>query len=119
MASKFAIRENGSNTFCTSTKFSHFNGDLNNAALFASRANAEKAVRSMTPKQMTPYGGHTWCIVSEDGVVVEVYHKAFLAEYIALLETKLHLADQVEHLKEHGVERAMALEVVELKLILV
>lgn len=120
MASKFAIREKNSNTFCTSTKHRYFSHDLQDAALLASRENAEKAVRGMLPKAVVnPYGGWTWIIVSEDGTVQTVYHAALLKEYIAMLETHDHCKDTAAYLKEHGVERAMDLEVVEIKLTLV
>lgn len=119
MPSKFAIREKGTNTFCTSQKHCYFSADLQDAALFASRENAEKAVRGMLPKAVVnPYGGYTWSIVSEDGRVVQAYHAAMLKEYIALLEMHEHCQDQAVYLKQHGVERAIDLEVVEIKLVL-
>ena len=119
MASKFVIREKNTNTFCTSTKHSYFSHNMQDAALFATRANAEKAVRGMLPKAVVnPYGGYTWSIVDEDGTV-QVYHAALLKEYIAMLEMHDHCKDTAAYLKEHGVERAMDLEVVEIKLMLV
>jgi len=119
MASKFAVREKNSNTFCTSTKHSYFSHDLQDAALFASRENAEKAIRGMLPKAVVnPYGGYTWSFVSEDGTIQQ-YHAAMLKEYIEMLEKLPHCADDAAYLKEHGIERAMDLEVVEIKLVLV
>lgn len=118
MPSKFTIREKGSNTFCTSTKHSYFSHDLQDAALFASRENAEKAVRGMLPKAVVnPHGGYTWSIVKEDGTM-QVYHAAMLKEYIALLEMHEHCKDMAAYLKQHGIERSFDLEVVEIKLVL-
>lgn len=98
MASKFVIREKTTNTFCTSQKFEHFSRDLQDAALFASRNNAEKAVRGMQPKEMNPYGGHTWSIMNENGQV-QAFHKAFLKEYIAELESIVMLLNKPTTLK--------------------
>jgi len=52
MASKFVIREKGSQSYCTSGKQLSFDTDLNEAVLFASRANAEKVVREATASSL-------------------------------------------------------------------
>jgi len=118
MASKFVIREKTTNTFCTSQKLQYFSRDLQDAALFESRNNAEKAVRGMRPKEMNPYGGHTWSIMNENGRV-QAFHKAFLKEYIEELEKHPHAVENADYLKKHGVELAQDLEVVEVKLVIV
>ena len=120
MASKFAIREKNTNTFCTSTKHKYFTHDLQDAALLASREHAEKAIRGMLPTAVVdPYDGYAWIIYKEDGTVQTVYHAALLKEYIELLEKHERCKEQAIYLKEHGVERAVDLEVIELKLVLV
>lgn len=50
MASLFVIREKNTNKFCTSSKFAYFDADLQNAAMFNKRENAEKAAREMLRK---------------------------------------------------------------------
>jgi len=43
----FVIRETETGAFCTSQKFRSFSMDMQTAAQFASRANAEKAIKGM------------------------------------------------------------------------
>ena len=64
MTSLFVIREKNTGTFCTSSKFKHFEADLQKAAMFNQRKNAESAARKMFAAAdkgvITPYGGWCW-----------------------------------------------------------
>jgi hypothetical protein len=126
MSNKFVIREKTTNTFCTSTKNRFFADDLNESALFSSRANAEKAVKDMIrylTKEVNIYGGNSWSVAI--GTKTTVY-QTFLQEYISLLEKdNAHLIssgwfnDRLKELKTTVVERVPELEVVEVRLTLV
>jgi len=67
---------------------------------------------------VSPYGGNTWSLVQEDGTRQE-YFGSFMKEYLALLESKPNLQDMAQYVRDHGVERSIDLEVVEVRLTLV
>jgi hypothetical protein len=123
MASLFVIREKNTGTFCTSSKFKHFEADLQKAAMFNQRKNAENAARKMfagaDKGTVNPYGGWCWRVYTEDGNQ-QTFHHALLKEYIELLKNSpACLADSIKYLQEHGVEQRCEMEVVEVRLTLV
>lgn len=119
MKSLFVIRDKTTGAFCSSAKYKYFNSDVNAASLFDSKANAEKAVRSMMSsltKELNPYGGNTWSLTQDN--VVEAFFHAFHTEYIQLLESKMHLKQHAESARKIK-DAKLDLEVVEVKLTLV
>lgn len=124
MASLFVIREKNTDTYCTSSKFCHFEADLQLAAMFNQRKNAEKAARSMFAKadkgEVTPYGGWTWSVRKEDGTA-QTYHHALLKEYIELLRnsTNIDHSDAIQYLETEVREQRCEMEIVEVRLTLV
>lgn len=122
MASKFIIREKSTNSFCTSSKHYYFSDDLDSAVLFASRENAEKAVKEANKffyKEVTPYGGNTWVVYDSVNDVATTYY-TFIEEYIKLLQesSPSRFAEIIEMLQSTE-ERGPVLEVVEVKLCIV
>ena len=123
MASLFVIREKNTNTYCTSSKVKHFEADLQKAAMFNQRKNAENAARKMFADadkgEVNRYGGSTWRVFNEDGTNV-IYHHAHLKEYIEVLKTSTNNhADMIKYLEEEGKEQRCEMEVVEVRLTLV
>jgi hypothetical protein len=127
VASLFVIREKNTGTFCTSSKFKHFEADLQKAAMFNQRKNAESAARKMfagaNKGTVNPYGGWAWRVYNEDGTE-QTYHHALLKEYIELLKTKQrdddeYWSDTIQHLQTKVREQPCEMEVVEVRLTLV
>jgi hypothetical protein len=119
MASRFILREKATQTFCKSSKFRMFTAELNDAALFSTRENAEKTVRALNKfftKEVCIYGGNSWQVESPAGKAE--YH-TFLDEYIAVLEKRGGFDATVEFLRTEVAEQAPGLEVVEVKLTIV
>lgn len=119
MNSLYIIRDKNTGAVCSSAKHCCFNMDINEASLFDSRANAEKAILKMLSqlsKEMVPYGGNTWTLAADGNT--ETFFHAFKEEYIALLESKPNLiaaAARLRNVKEVQVH----LETVEVKLTIV
>lgn len=124
MASLFVIREKNTNTFCISSKFKYFNADLQSAAMFNQRMNAEKAIRSMFRDAdkgvVNPYGGWAWRVYNEDGTD-QTYHHSLLKEYIELLKgnTSRDHSASILWLETEVKEQRCEMEVVEVRLTLV
>jgi hypothetical protein len=123
MASLFVIREKNTGTFCTSSKFKHFEADLQKAAMFNQRKNAESAARKMFAGagkgQVNPYGGWAWRVYNEDGTE-QTYHHALLEEYIEFLKAHSgNHADSIKYLQTKVQEKPCEMEVVEVRLTLV
>jgi hypothetical protein len=123
MASLFVIREKNTGTFCTSSKFKHFEADLQKAAMFNQRKNAEKAARAMFAKadkgELNPYGGWCWRVYDAEGLIHD-FHHALLKEYIEFLKAHSgNHADSIKYLQEHCKEQRCEMEVVEVRLTLV
>ena len=119
MKSLFVIRDKNTNSFCSSSKFRHFDTDVNSASLFDSQKNADKAIRSMMSfltKAVTHYGGNVWRLTNGD--VSENFCHAFKKEYIEMLRSHDHLKDMAEAWVSFK-EAQLDLEVVEVKLTLV
>jgi hypothetical protein len=119
MKSLFVIRDKKTGSFCSSSKFRHFDTEVNSASLFDSQKNAEKAIRSMMSfltKAVNPYGGNVWSLVNGD--VAERFCHGFKEEYIEMLRSKDHLKDLAEGWVSVK-EAQLDLEVVEVKLTLV
>jgi hypothetical protein len=112
MASLFVIRERDTGAFCASSKRQMFSHDLNAAALFASVANAEKAIRGM-------FSTHSeacllWSVDSND------YYHGDKTDYIAAMEKHSRTAvEYIKHMRENVENKLADLEVVEVKLSLV
>ena len=125
MASRFVIREKAFGGFCTSQKYASFSTDLQEAALYASRENAQKAVKNMFVCR-----SDQWSIVDAAGTVRR-YYTAELQAYIEEVESLIracdsddvcrirHLTELVTHLRENAVELPCDMEVVEVKLTIV
>jgi len=124
MASLFVIREKNTETYCTSSRFRHFEEDLQKAAMFNQRKNAEKAARGMFAKAdkgvVTPYGGWVWSVHKEDGTE-QTYHHALLKEYIELLRnsTNRDHSDTIRYLETKVLEQKCEMEIVEVRLTIV
>lgn len=123
MASLFVIREKNTGTFCTSSKFKHFEADLQKAAMFNQRKNAEKAIRAMfrgsEKGEINRYGGWSWRLFKEDGFYQD-YHHALLKEYIEFLKVhSSNRADMIKYLQTEVHEQKCEMEVVEVRLTLV
>ena len=128
MASLFVIREKNTGTFCTSSKFKYFEADLQKAAMFNQRKNAESAARKMFAAAdkgvVNPYGGWAWRVYNEDGTE-QTFHHALLKEYIELLKNaaraaaKGPYADMIKYLQTEVHEQKCEMEVVEVRLTLV
>ena len=126
MASRFVIREKTFGGFCTSQKYVSFNTDLQEAALYVSRENAQKAAVNMFKYR----AGRVWSIVNP-GWPVRSYHDSNLQEYIEDLESRIESCDRadgmrvrqltelLQHLRETAVELRCDMEVVEVKLTIV
>jgi hypothetical protein len=123
MASLFVIREKNTGTYCTSSKFKHFEADLQKAAMFNQRKNAESAARKMfagaNKGTVNPYGGWAWRVYNEDGTE-QTYHHALLKEYIEFLKSHSgNHADSIKYLQTKVQEKPCEMEVVEVRLTLV
>ena len=123
MASLFVIREKNTGTFCTSSKFKHFEADLQKAAMFNQRRNAESAARKMfagaDKGTVNPYGGWHWSIYKEDGSQ-QTFHHALLIEHIELLKAHSgNHADSIKYLQTEVREQRCEMEIVEVRLTLV
>jgi hypothetical protein len=123
MASLFVIREKNTGTYCTSSKFKHFEADLQKAAMFNQRKNAESAARKMfagaNKGTVNPYGGWAWRVYNEDGTE-QTYHHALLKEYIEFLKAHSgNHADSIKYLQTKVQEKPCEMEVVEVRLTLV
>lgn len=128
MASRFVIREKAFGGFCTSQKYASFSTDLQEAALYASRENAQKAVKNMFGWQTRV--NSVWSIVDASGAV-RSYHDSNLQEYIEEVESLIRVCDSDDvcrirqltelatHLRENAVELPCDMEVVEVKLTIV
>lgn len=120
--SKFVILEKNTGAICTSQRFETYGFDLNGAALFVSRENAEKAARVLgkKPTQIKRNRGHEWSVQYPDGASVH-YQKALLKEYIDYVEN-LYGSETVNDfatwLKSEVTELLPKLEVVEVKMTL-
>jgi hypothetical protein len=122
MASLFVIREKNTGTYCTSSKYKHFEADLQKAAMFNQRKNAEKAARAMFAKadkgEVNRYGGWCWRLFKEDGTYQD-FHHALLKEYIELLKNHSgNHTDSIRWLETEVKEQRCEMEVVEVKLTL-
>lgn len=109
MASLFVIREKSTGEFCTGQKFRSFSHDLQIAAFFSSKKNAEKAMRGMFPAGQPD----TW--TAEGG---KVFYHGNLKEYIESLDQHPNGADFINAVRETYTERKCEMEAVEVKLTL-
>jgi hypothetical protein len=107
----FVIRETGTGAFCTGSNFRSFSMDMQLAAQFVSRTNAEKAIKSM----FTKWAKHglqynTWTVDDNR------YHPTVQA-YIDACDSRNDPYAQV--VRDTFIEKTCVMEVVEVKLTLV
>lgn len=119
MTSRFVIREKNTEAFCTSSRRATFGFELADAALFTSRASAERAIRQMFSNEMNPHGGNTWSVWNPLLEKDFIYHNSHYQEYIALLESYPAHRDYAERVRTTQSERRCEMEVLEVKLTLV
>lgn len=123
MASLFVIREKNTGAYCSSSRFNHFEADLQKAAMFNQRKNAEKAIRAMfrgsEKGEINRYGGWLWRLFKEDGSYQD-FHHALLKEYIEFLKNHSgNHADLIRWLENDCQEQKCEMEIVEVRLTLV
>ena len=122
MKSLYIIRDKNTGAVCSSAKHRYFTTDTNEASLFDSQKNAEKAIRAIVSsltKAVNPYGGNKWHLTTAGkNAKQESFFYAFKKEYIELLQSKAHLQYAVPG-NEEIPEAQFDLEVVEVKLTIV
>lgn len=106
----FVIRETETGAFCTGQKFRSFSMDMQSAAQFASRANAEKAIKSMfsAGRGELRQQYNIWTV--DDNM----YHPNKQA-YIDQMTTP---TSDTSYIRDKFIERTAVMEVVEVKLTL-
>lgn len=107
----FVIRETGTGAFCTGQKFRSFSMDMQTAALFVSRANAEKAMKAMFRGDGRGQQYNAWTIENNR------YHPNLQA-YIDQCANSTR-PDMADGIRESFTEKTCVMEVVEVKLVLV
>ncbi len=107
----FVIRETETGAFCTGQQFRSFSMDMQTAAQFVSRANAEKAIKNMFKGEKNGQQYNAWTIDNQR------YHPNVQA-YIdqCLNSTRPDMADGI---RDTFTEKTCVMEVVEVKLTLV
>ena len=108
----FVIRETETGAFCTGQKFRSFSMDMQLAAQFASRANAEKAIKGMFSagrgERRQQY--NIWTV---DDNMYHPNKQAYIDQVISV-----NLVD-AGYIRDKFIEQTPVLEVVEVKLTLV
>jgi hypothetical protein len=105
----FLIRETETGAFCTGQGFRSFSMDMQLAAQFVSRANAEKAIKNMFKGEKIGLQWNTWSIDDKR------YHPTLQA-YIDQMTTP---TSDTSYIRETYTEKTCVMEVVEVKLVLV
>lgn len=107
----FVIRETETGAFCTGQRYRSFSVDMQAAAQFVSRENAEKAINAMFRGERDGQQYNTWTIDDQQ------YHpdiQAYINQCV-----KYNNQDYIDVLRDTFVERTPVLEVAEVKLTLV
>jgi hypothetical protein len=106
----FVIRETETGAFCTGQNFRSFSMDMQGAAQFVSRANAEKAIKNMFKGEKNGQQYNAWTI---DG---DRYHPNVQA-YIDQCANSTR-PDMADGIRDTYTQKTAHLEVVEVKLTL-
>jgi hypothetical protein len=106
----FVIRETETGAFCTGHKVRSFSMDMQTAALFVSRANAEKAMKAMFKDAKSGQQYNIWAIDNK-------YYHPNIQAYIdqCVNSTK---PDVAAYIRDTYTEKTCVMEVVEVKLAL-
>jgi hypothetical protein len=107
----FLIRETETGAFCTGQHFRSFSMDMQSAAQFVSRANAEKAIKGMFRGDRNGQQYNIWTIDDKR------YHPNVQA-YIDQC-TKTNAIEMADAVRDTYIQKICVMEVVEVKLILV
>lgn len=110
--SRYVIRERGTNSFCTSTGYKSFSLDLEEAAIFVNKANAQKAIKTMFGKLDVSDTKKTWSLGQD------CFYSGDKAELISVGQD-LGWDTTVMSFYNNLPERKVDLEVCEVKLTLV
>ena len=111
MLSLFVIHEKNTNSYCTGQTPRSFSTNLQDAATFVSKANAEKAIKKMFPNPdeigLAQYA--LW------GVDFQSYHNN-LSAYVEQLSRYPSGIDQAKYVKENVIDLKCEMSVVEVRL---
>lgn len=107
----FVIRETETGAFCTGQKFRSFSMDMQTAALFVSRANAEKAMKAMFKDTKNGQQYNSWTI---DGKLYHPDVQAYIDQCVN--STRPDIADGI---RNSYTDKTCVMEVVEVKLVLI
>ena len=110
----FVIRETETGAYCTGQKFRSFSTDMQTAALFVSRANAEKAVRDMFKGEKHGQQYNIWTV---DGNRYHPNKQAYIDQCIN--SNSAHAAAMIAEVQNTYTDKTCRMEVVEVKLTLV
>lgn len=105
----FVIRETETGAFCTGQHHRSFSMDMQTAAQFVSRANAEKAIKNMFKGDKNGQQYNTWTIDDKR------YHANLQAYLDQCVNTNSSFADVI---RDTYTQKTAILEVVEVKLTL-
>jgi len=109
----FVIRETETGAFCTGQNFRSFSMDMQTAAQFVSRANAEKAIKNMFKGDKNGLQYNIWTVDSNR------YHPNKQAYIDQCINTNSpHSAAMADEIRNTYTEKTARLEVVEVKLTL-
>ena len=106
----FVIRETETGAYCTGQKFRSFSMDMQTAALFVSRANAEKAMKAMFRGSKNGQQYNIWTV---DGNSYHPDVQAYIDQ--CLNSTRPDMADGI---RNTFTDKTCFMEVVEVKLTL-
>ena len=107
----FVIRETETGAYCTGQKFRSFSMDMQTAALFVSRANAEKAMKAMFKGAKNGQQYNAWTIDDKR------YHPNVQAYFDQCANSTR--PEMANHIRDTFTDKVCHMEVVEVKLTLV
>lgn len=107
----FVIREKNTGAFCTGQRFRSFSMDMQSAAQFVSRTNAEKAMKGMFRGDRNGQQYNIWTIDDQR------YHPNVQA-YVDQC-TKTNAIEMADAVRDTYTQKTCDMEIVEVKLILV
>ena len=109
----FVIRDTETGAFCTGQNFRSFSMDMQTAAQFVSRANAEKAIKNMFKGEKNGQQYNIWTV---DGNNYHPNKQAYIDQCINA--NSPHSAVMADQVRNTFTEKTAHLEVVEVKLTL-
>ena len=114
MARLYAIREKDSGSFCSSSGGMKFTHDLQQAAFFKSKSNADKAMKSMVNRAaLWPTGQHQYSIWYEGDQECHPNLQAYIGQYLGF-----HGLTEAD-IRAKIIEKTCQPEVVEIRLTVV